>query len=241
MIGFLKRHKLMVIGGLTLFVLTGLALYLLYFTDLFILKEIKVFNHHRLSREEIIKLTELKGGERLFRIDLEALARKLKQHPQIEEVVLARRLPSLLEISVKEREALAILIKENRGYLIDKNGAIMGGVLPNDYLFYPIVEIRNEKWKKDFLTFLSWLKENKSYLPVYENFHKIVLEEERIIFYTKAYLKIYFPLSVKEEWMQLYKHLDRIMVYLYDNQMIDKVEMIRLDYPFGQALLKLRS
>ncbi len=241
MIAWIKRHFYYLIGLMIIISFVIMSVYVLYFTDLFILKEIKVFNNHRVSKEEIIKLTGLKGGERLFRINLNALERKLKNYPLIEEVIIARRLPSRLEITVKEREGLAILIKGQRGYLIDKKGVIIGGILPNDYLYYPLVEIKNEKWKDNFLSFLSWIKENKNYLPVFENFSKIILEEDKIIFTTKNHLKIYFPLSLKEDWIELYKNLDRIMVYLYENQLIEKVEHIRMDYPYGRALIKFRS
>jgi cell division protein FtsQ len=226
---------------LMLILLSGVIIYLLYFTNLFVLKEIRIRDNKRVSQEEIIKLTGLKGGERLFGINLKLLKAKIKKHPFIEDCVILRRIPSLLEISVREREGLAILIRENRGYLIDKQGVILGGILPQDYLFYPLVEIKDEEWKDKFFTFLDWIKHNKSYLPVFENFAKITLERDKIIFETKNHLRIYFPVSVMEEWVNLYKYLDRIMVYLYDNQMIEKVEIIRLDYPFGQALLKFRS
>lgn len=241
MLNYLKRYKLFLGIALILMFLSSGIVYLLYFTNFFVLKEIRVRDNKRISQEEVIKITGLKGGERLFGIDLKLLKTKLKKHPYIEDCVIVRRIPSLLEISLKEREGLAILIKENRGYLIDKQGVILGGILPQDYLFYPLVEIKDEEWKDKFLTFLEWIKHNKSYLPVFENFAKITLERDKIIFETKNHLKIYFPVSVMEDWVNLYKHLDRIMVYLYDTQMIEKVELIRLDYPFGQALLKFRS
>lgn len=241
MLNFFKRYKIFMGLVLMLILLSGVIIYLLYFTNLFVLKEIRIRDNKRVSQEEIIKLTGLKGGERLFGINLKLLKAKIKKHPFIEDCVILRRIPSLLEISVKEREGLAILIRENRGYLIDKQGVILGGILPQDYLFYPLVEIKDEEWKDKFFTFLDWIKHNKSYLPVFENFAKITLERDKIIFETKNHLRIYFPVSVMEEWINLYKYLDRIMVYLYDNQMIEKVEIIRLDYPFGQALLKFRS
>ncbi|MFN3921231.1 MAG: cell division protein FtsQ/DivIB [Caldimicrobium sp.] len=241
MIVLFKRFKnlFLVIFGFSF--LGALVVFSLYFTNLFVLKEIKVYQNNRISKEEIIKLMGLKGGERLFSIDLKNLQAKLKAHPLIEDVIIARRLPYYLEITVREREGLAILIKENRGYLVDKRGVIIGGILPQDYLFYPLVEIKNDHFKEKFFLFLDWLKHNKTYLPVYENLSKITLMEDKIIFQTKNYLTIYFPLSLVENLIELYKHLDRIMVYLYDNNLIEKVELIRLDYPYGRALLKFRS
>lgn len=95
--------------------------------------------------------------------------------------------------------------------------------------------------KKNFFNFLNWLKHNKNYLPVFENISKITLEEDKIIFQTKTHLKIYFPISLEDNLIDLYKYLDRVMVYIYDNNLIDKVELIRFDYPYGKALLRFRS
>ncbi|MFN3568179.1 MAG: cell division protein FtsQ/DivIB [Caldimicrobium sp.] len=236
-----KRYKIYFILVLIVGASLGFSVFILYFTDLFLLKEIKVYQNSRIPREEIIKLTGLKGGERLFRINLRSLQERLKAHPLIEEAIITRRLPYFLEIRVKEREGLAILVKDNRGYLVDKRGVIIGGLLPQDYLYYPLVEIKNEEFKDKFFLFLDWIKHNKSYLPVYENLAKISLEEDKIILKTKNHLLIYLPISMLENLIDLYKHLDRIMVYLYDNKLIDKVEMIRLDYPYGKALLRFRS
>lgn len=238
---FIKRYRYYLFGSIIFLLSLGLMVYVLYFTDLFVLKEIRLLKAKKVSKEEVIKLTGLRGGERLFTIDLKRLTEKLKEHPSIEEVIIARRLPSLLEITVKEREGLAILVKENRGYLIDKKGVIIGGILPQDYFYYPLVEIRDESWKENFFYFLSWLKNNKNYLPVYENYSKIILERDKIIFYTKNHIKIYFPLSIMDDLTRLYQNLDRIMVYLYENNLIEKVELIRVDYPYGQALIKFRS
>lgn len=238
---FIKRYRYYLFGSIIFLLSLGLMVYVLYFTDLFVLKEIRLLKAKKVSKEEVIKLTGLRGGERLFALDLKRLTEKLKEHPSIEEVIIARRLPSLLEITVKEREGLAILVKENRGYLIDKKGVIIGGILPQDYFYYPLVEIRDESWKENFFYFLSWLKNNKNYLPVYEIYSKIILERDKIVFYTKNHIKIYFPLSIMDDLTRLYQNLDRIMVYLYENNLIEKVELIRVDYPYGQALIKFRS
>lgn len=240
---FVKRfikNKFLICGGIVFLIFLSIF-YLLFFTDLFLLREIKVIGNNKISKEEIINLTALKGGERLYRISLSEIREKLLQHPRIEEVFVVRHLPSILEIKIKEKEPLAILVKENKGFLISKKGDIISGIVPEDYFFYPVLEIKNEEFKKSFLNFLAWLKNNKSYLPVYESFSKIILEEDNIIFITKNNVKIYFPLITEKDWQFLYKNLDRIITYLYEKQLMEKVELIRMDYPLGKALIKFRS
>ncbi len=224
----------------TLTIIIGI-IYILYFTNLFILKEIKVLNTKRVDKNEIIKLTGLKGGEKLFRISMNKLKKRILTNNNIEDVTIVRRLPGTLEIRIKEREPLAILVKNNRGYLIDKNGVILSGILPEDYFFYPVVEIKNKTFEKKLFKFLVWLKNNKNYLPVYESLAKIILAEDKLILITKKHLTIYLPLISEKDWIYYYKNLDRIMAYLYEKNLVEKIELIRLDYPLGEALIKFRS
>ncbi len=220
--------------------LGGTFFYWLYFTDFFVLREIRVTSK-QISKEEIIKLTGLKGGERLFRLNLREIRDKIKNHPWVEDCTIFRKIPSTLDIFIKERVALGILIRNNKGYLMDKKGFLLREIYPQDYLFYPVVEFKNEEWKERAIAFLEWIKHNKNYLPVYENLAKISLEKERLVLETKQEIKIYFPLTMMEEWIFLYKALDKIMVYLYENKLEERVELIRLDYPYGRALIKFRG
>ena len=239
-IKYLIKNRLLWILTAVLFSLI-LIIYLLYFTDLFILKEVRVINNKKVGKKEIIALTGLKGGERLFSIPIDKIKKRILLNPKIEKVVIAKRLPYTLEIKIKEREPLAIITVDNKGYLIDKNGIIIDTILPEDYQFYPVVEIKTKKFKDKFLNFLVWLKNHKNYLPVYENLAKAILEEDKLIFVTKNNIKIYFPLFSEKDWTYFYKNLDRIMAYLYEKELTEKVELIRLDYPLGSALIKFRS
>ena len=227
--------------SLLVILLAGLMVYALYFTKLFVLKEIKVYGNAKVSKEEVLRLLDLKGGEILYRLDLDELRERLKKHHLIEDTILRRQLPSTLEVQIKERSPLAILVQNNKGYLIDRNGVILSEANPNDILYYPYVFIEDEKNKDVFLKFLEWLKQNKKYLPVYENLQKIFLTKDKIVLNTKSNITIFLPLTTTNDLFTLYSYLDRIMTYIYDNHLEDRVELIRLDYPFGRALVKYRN
>lgn len=227
--------------SLLVILLAGLMVYALYFTKLFVLKEIKVYGNAKVSKEEVLRLLDLKGGEILYRLDLDELRERLKKHHLIEDTILRRQLPSTLEVQIKERSPLAILVQNNKGYLIDRNGVILSEANPNDILYYPYVFIEDEKDKDVFLKFLEWLKQNKKYLPVYENLQKIFLTKDKIVLNTKSNITIFLPLTTTNDLFTLYSYLDRIMTYIYDNHLEDRVELIRLDYPFGRALVKYRN
>jgi len=227
--------------SLLVILLAGLMVYALYFTKLFVLKEIKVYGNAKVSKEEVLRLLDLKGGEILYRLDLDELRERLKKHHLIEDTILRRQLPSTLEVQIKERSPLAILVQNNKGYLIDRNGVILSEANPNDILYYPYVFIEDEKNKDVFFKFLEWLKQNKKYLPVYENLQKIFLTKDKIVLNTKSNITIFLPLTTTNGLFTLYSYLDRIMTYIYDNHLEDRVELIRLDYPFGRALVKYRN
>jgi cell division protein FtsQ len=238
--GVLKRFKIffLIMGVIAL--LSG-TIYVLYFTDLFVLQKIVVKNNRRVSKKEIIKLTGLKGGERLFRISLKGVKNRIMMNSYIEDVTLARRLPDTLEVIVKEREPLGLVKSKGKFYLVDVNGVIIGEALSEDKSFYPVLEFRNREFKKKFLKFLQWIKENSRYLPVYANLSKVVLGEEKIYFYTKKGFIVYFPLVCEKDWRYLYRSLDRVLTFLYEKGLADRVKLIRMDYPLGEALIKFRS
>ncbi len=235
----LNKLKFVFIVGLLLGLLSG-TIYVLYFTNFFVLQKIVVKGNRRVETREIIELTQLKGGERLFRIPLKKIRNRILTNSYIEDVIVARRLPDTLEIIVKEREPLALLKSKGRLYLVDAKGVIIGESLPQDKNLYPVVEIKNKDFEKKFLQFLQWIKNNTRYLPVYANFSRVVLGEDKICFYTRKGFVIYFPLVCEKSWEYLYKNLDRVLTYIYAKNLDDKIELIRMDYPLGEALIKFR-
>ncbi len=237
---FLNKFKLAFLISILLGILAGL-IYVLYFTDFFVLQRIVVENNQRVSKKEIIKLTGLKGGERLFRIPLKEIRDRILINNYIEDVVLARRLPDTLEVIVKERKPLALIKTKGKLYLVDAKGVIIGEALPQDKNFYPVLELKNKDFEKKFLKFLEWIKESSRYLPVYANLSRVILGEDKIYFYTKRGFVIYFPLVCEKDWKYLYRNLDRVLTYIYEKKLADKVQLIRMDYPLGAALIKFRS
>ncbi len=225
-----------------LFFLTGM-IYVLYYSDLFLLKEIEVKGDPEFSKEEVIKLSGLHGGERLYRISLEKIRKKLMQDPRIGNVIIVRRLPCSLEIIIKQREPVGIVKKRGGYYLIDKHGILIKRAEKEHFSHYPLIIVKNEEEEKRLLNFLSWLKRTRKYLPVFDNLKEVILKEDRVIFITKnSGIKIYFPVKSKKSWKYFYRNLDRIMAYLHARKkLMEKVEIIRLDYPVGEALIKFKN
>lgn len=105
------------IGGSIIFALTS---------PIFNIKEIAVVNNEILSSETIISLSGLKPDENIFKFNKNDVLNKIKENPYIESVEIKRKLPSNIEIDVKERiPKFSIDYMEkyvyinNQGYLLE--------------------------------------------------------------------------------------------------------------------------
>lgn len=105
------------IGGSIIFALTS---------PIFNIKEIAVVNNEIISSETIVSLSELKPDENIFKFNKNDVLNKIKENPYIESVEIKRKLPSNIEIDVKERiPKFSIDYMEkyvyinNQGYLLE--------------------------------------------------------------------------------------------------------------------------
>lgn len=93
--------------------------------------EIKVSGN--ISRAEIRKWSGVQAGQNLMSLDLDQIRENLLRIPNIGEVVVARRLPNTLQISVEERQPVALLKPRSRNgfklvqevYYMDREGVVI--------------------------------------------------------------------------------------------------------------------
>lgn len=95
-------------------------------SPLFNIKNIKVEGIEKLSESQIISLSEIVLGENTFKINKGKVIKSIKQNPYIESVSIKRKLPSELEITIKERVttflieyAGSYLYINNQGYILE--------------------------------------------------------------------------------------------------------------------------
>lgn len=95
-------------------------------SPVFNLTEVKVEGNSKISKEVIISLSEIKIGENIFKINKSNISNKIKQNAYIEEISIKRKLPSVLEINVKEKQATYMLEYvnsyahvNNQGYMLE--------------------------------------------------------------------------------------------------------------------------
>ncbi len=87
----------------------------------FALRNVEISATTRITPDEIMTLAQVAEGDRLLKLDTDAIAARVAEHPWAAEVRVRRRLPSVLRFEIVERRAVATV---NLGglYLVDESG-----------------------------------------------------------------------------------------------------------------------
>jgi cell division septal protein FtsQ len=87
-------------------------------------RSIQVLGTKRLSAAEILAISGVKEGTPLFEINLKTVADRLRAHPWIREATPVRRLPSTLELHIREEEPAALL-NAGRLWAVAADGVVL--------------------------------------------------------------------------------------------------------------------
>lgn len=139
-----RRHRLIRrkrgrIRRLFLSLLLITALFFFLHSGIFALQTVEVQGNRWVTKEEVLQLASVEGGLNLWQVDIRGIVTRLQTHPLIEQVFVARRWPHTLVITVREREAMALLPAEEGFLVIDGQGYIMEGVSSISQLKLPLI------------------------------------------------------------------------------------------------------
>lgn len=120
-----KKAILKIVKVLTLIiVIIGVSIYVAL-SPLFNIKEINVTGNSKLSKEEIISLSELKTDENTFKVSKKNIKNKVKANAYIENVKIRRKVPDKVEIIVVERVATYMIPFANSYIYINNQGYML--------------------------------------------------------------------------------------------------------------------
>ena len=120
-----KKAILKIVKVLTLIiVIIGVSIYVAL-SPLFNIKEINVTGNSKLSKEEIISLSELKTDENTFKVSKKNIKNKVKANAYIENVKIRRKFPDKVEIIVVERVATYMIPFANSYIYINNQGYML--------------------------------------------------------------------------------------------------------------------
>ncbi len=122
---------LLVVGGFFL-------VQLLMASDMFRIDAIDVAGNTRLSREQIVLLSDIEPGVNTFSLDLGMIGHKIEENPWVKQARVQRIFPRQVKITLVERKPVAII---NLGYLyyLDDHGEIFKVLDSSDQLDFPVV------------------------------------------------------------------------------------------------------
>ena len=95
--------------------------------EIFSVREIKVKGGEKVGGSGIVAMAGLSHGVSIWRVDPEAIEKKVAQHPWVRRVLVRREFPRRVVIEVEEREAKAITVL-GRLYYVDRDGFIFKAV-----------------------------------------------------------------------------------------------------------------
>ncbi|MCB0281963.1 MAG: FtsQ-type POTRA domain-containing protein [Calditrichaeota bacterium] len=210
----------------------------------FELSDIQISGNEILSKSQVLAMLGLKQGEKLLKISVNDVVKKLKESQYIRAVTASYSLPSTLRINIHERQAVAFLY--GRGLnMIDAEAFIL-----------PVPEI-NKRWD---LPVITGINENLGiqgaettsesaklgveiarYVAIMEMPLKAMVSE--INFSHKDYVSVYITGSSAEIRVDSKNYQDQLFIasrYLKDYQDYNKIDDLEyVDVRFnGQIIIK---
>lgn len=125
-----KNKTSKVIKFLCISCLILIAILLFFMSPIFNLEKINLSGNNKVTISECIQLSQLEIGQNIYKLSKKQIKDNIKQNPYIESVTISRKLPSVIEITVKERTATYMLELENNEYAYINN---QGYILEKSY------------------------------------------------------------------------------------------------------------
>ena len=125
-----------VLGGIVASV-AGVAVHELAWGESYEVAQVHFDGAQRASPAELRHLADVRSGDHLLSVDLDAVARKVERHPWVVSATARRRLPSTIEVTVVEHEPVMLLALDKLWY-VDANGVVFKSASTDD-LDYPVL------------------------------------------------------------------------------------------------------
>jgi cell division protein FtsQ len=105
----------------------------------FSVNDVTVQGSRHTERKDILEALDVKRGDAIFAFDADAAAERLGKLPWVESVIVQRRLPGAVNVSLAERTPMARWQYENKISVIDTKGQILPAARPDDFADLPAV------------------------------------------------------------------------------------------------------
>jgi cell division protein FtsQ len=108
------------------------GIWLVYFSSVLTVKRVDIEGNQLLTRNQVLEAARVPDAEQLARVDIDAIATRLRALAAVRSVDVSRKWPDAVQIEIRERVAVAVI--EIGGKL---RGLDAEGVVFNDYAKAP--------------------------------------------------------------------------------------------------------
>ena len=242
---FYIKRTLQITSYLLVIALVMGTVYYLENSDTLFVKKVSVLGDKGyLTKEDVIKLSGIQNNDKLFKIDLEEVSKKILRHPWVDSVSMRREFPDTIQIHLEERKPVAILRLKNF-YLVDQNGIVFKKMKKKDFSDVPVITgfeelfaekypLVSKKYLKETLDFLNFLKG----FSFYQRFEISEIHFDPVFGFTVFPLKI--PLEIyygKKDWQTKQNKFEKFVsskTFLREN-------FVRLDLNTPQKIIARRN
>ena len=250
--GNLSRvHVLLLVIPLLIFVCGWFVYGRLASSDIFRLTELSVSGNHKVSRQQLIEKSGLRQGMNLLGFDVRAAEARLHQFAWVRDAHVRIVWPSRVEISVREREPLALVCmagkKQGNLFYLDQNGYVFAPVLPGQDVDFPTLtgnlaalglekkQVRPDTPVAGALAFLRLAARGNAILPAQAVSELHVDADQGLIVYL---VDRPFPIYMGRENIRTrYYRLVKILERLYRKKKIGEIKEIQMNYMENRALV----
>ena len=125
MIQMKKRRMFKIFKYTSILCLFVAVVIITMFSPIFNIKTITVNGNEKIPENEILSLSSIQVGENTFKISKNKVINSIKENSYVKDVIIKRKLPSEIEISIEERKVAFIVEYGGSFVYIDNQGYIL--------------------------------------------------------------------------------------------------------------------
>lgn len=135
--GVQQKKKGLLLILILLLALTGMVL---IGAEIFQINEITVLGNEKIVYNDIVNRSGIVYGDNIFKLDKELVEKRIEANPYLDVISIVRKYPDQVIITVRERQAAAIIPYLNSYFIIDKEGYILEIKSEQGVIDYPIIQ-----------------------------------------------------------------------------------------------------
>ncbi|MEN6327858.1 MAG: FtsQ-type POTRA domain-containing protein [Syntrophomonas sp.] len=243
-----KNRRFKIFQFAILILIFFISVFLFMHSAFFNIAKIDITGLEKVTREEVLKLSGLKTGVNIFKVDEQFVSRAMEIHPLVKHTEIIRHLPRTVELRVEERKIWALVPYQDMFLCIDDEGVCIDKINSFSFANYPVITIdklperinlgqavQAEGIQKIRQVWKALSPENRKRIS---DFHYVSGNKEIVIF-TAEGTEVKFGKS--ERLAEKAEFFDQIFKIEYDLQKtgVEKLEYVDLRFK-GQPVVKTR-